>query len=398
MLLTDGDRALLDGSGGRAARKAMEILVALGRIYGAEDLVDVGSVQVSGVSFHNLGEAGLQWLEEMAVDGRARVPATLNPAGMDLQAWEAQGISPEFAEKQLRVVAAYEALGIERTCTCTPYLVGNVPAPGEHIAWAESSAVAYANSVLGARTNREGGPSALAAALTGRTPRYGLHLDENRAPTLEVVVEGPVEGTERWGALGRVIGRDGGGQVISLRGPVPPSQAELKSLGAALVTFGASPLFYLDGVGPVPAPGPPPADSLRVRPVDLDEALAELADGDDRVDLVCLGCPHASLEELGELAALLKGRAVTTEMWICTARPTADAAREAGVVATLEAAGARVVCDTCFAVAPLDRPGATVATDSVKGCYYGRGHNKLKMHVGSVERCVEAAVTGRWRR
>ena len=397
MRLTDADRALLDGQGGRAARKSMEILVALGRIYGADDLVDVGSVQVSGVSFHNLGEAGLQWLEEMAVDGRARVPSTLNPAGMDLQAWEAQGISPGFAEKQLRVVAAYTALGIDRTCTCTPYLVGNVPSPGEHIAWAESSAVAYANSVLGARTNREGGPSALAAALTGRTPRYGLHLDDERVPTLEVVIEGALEGTERWGALGRLVGRDGGGRVVTLRGPAPPSQAELKSLGAALVTFGGSPLYYLDGVGPVPAPGPAPGDSLRIGARDLDTALEELADGGDRVDLVCLGCPHASLEELAELARLLEGRTVATEIWICTARPTADAARDAGVVTVLEAAGARVVCDTCFAVAPLDRPGATVATDSVKGCYYGRGHNKLRMHVGSVERCVEAAVTGRWR-
>ncbi len=396
MRLTDAERALLDGCEGRAARKAMEILAALGEIYGAEDLVPVRSVQVSGVSFHNLGQAGLAWLEEMAADGRARVLATLNPAGMDLEAWEAQGIAPEFAEQQLRVVAAYEAMGINRTCTCTPYLVGNLPAAGEHVAWAESSAVAYANSVLGARTNREGGPSALAAALTGRTPRYGLHLDENRVPALEVVVEEALVGTERWGALGRVIGRDGGGRVARLRVPGCPTQAELKSLGAAVVTFGGSPLFYLEGVGPSPQPECGPEDSLRVDVRDLDAALAELADGGDRVDLVCLGCPHASLEELADLATLLDGRTVATEMWICTARPTADAAGEQGLVAALEAAGVRVICDTCFAVAPLDRPGATVATDSVKGCYYGRGHNKLRMHVGSVERCVEAAVTGRW--
>jgi predicted aconitase len=395
--LTDTERAMLDGSQGRASRKAMEILVALGRIYGAEDMVPVRSVQVSGVSFHNLGPAGLEWLEEMAVDGRARALATLNPAGMDLEAWESQGIAPEFAEQQLRVVAAYEAMGIARTCTCTPYLTGNLPAPGEPVAWAESSAVAYVNSVIGARSNREGGPSALAAALTGRTPRYGLHLDHHRLPTVAVVVEDTLVGTERWGALGRVIGREAGGQVVSIRVASRPSLPELKSLCAAVVTFGGSPLFYLEGSGPAPPPGPPVADSMGVTAADLDAALAELADGDDRVDLVCLGCPHASLAELSELVGLLDGRSVTTEMWVCTARPTADAARELGLVDALERTGVRVVCDTCFVVAPLERPGATVATDSVKGCYYGRGHNKLRMHVGSVACCVEAAVTGSWR-
>ncbi|HOU90911.1 MAG TPA: aconitase X, partial [Polyangiaceae bacterium] len=154
MRLTDEERALLDGAAGYAARKATEILVALGEIYGAEDLVTVRSVQVSGVSYHNLGEAGLEWLESMAVDGRVRALTTLNPAGMDLMDWREQGIEPEFAERQLRLVAAYERMGIAPTCTCTPYLVGNLPGPGEHVAWAESSAVAFANSVLGARTNR----------------------------------------------------------------------------------------------------------------------------------------------------------------------------------------------------------------------------------------------------
>ncbi len=397
MKLTDSEQALLDGSQGRATRKAMEILVALGHIYGAEDLVPVRSVQVSGVSFHNLGQAGLQWLEEMAVDGRARVLATLNPAGMDLEDWQGQGIDAGFAAQQLKVVGAYEAMGVAPTCTCIPYLTGNLPAAGEHVAWAESSAVAYVNSVIGARSNREGGPSALAAALTGRTPRYGLHLVRNRRPTLEVVAEDTLEGTERWGALGRVIGREAGGQVVWIRGSSRPSLPELKSLCAAVVTFGGSPLFYLQGSGPAPPPGPPPVDSMAVTAPELDEALVELADGDERVDLVCLGCPHASLAELSELVGLLDGRIVTTEMWVCTARPVADAARELGVVESLERAGVRVVCDTCFAVAPLDRPGATVATDSVKGCYYGRGHNKLRMHVGSVARCVDAAVTGRWR-
>jgi predicted aconitase len=395
--LTATDRGLLEGREGHAARKSMEILVALGEIYGAEDLVDVASVQVSGVSFHNLGEAGLHWLREMAGDGRVRVQTTLNPAGMDLRGWRAQGIGEVFAERQLEVVHAYEAMGIEATCTCTPYLAGNVPAEGAHIAWAESSAVAYANSVLGARSNREGGPSALAAALTGRTPRYGLHLLRNRRPDLEIAVHEPLLDTSQWGALGCWIGRNADGRVPVLRLARPPDLAEVKSLCAAVVTYGGSPLFYLHGQGPRPPAGAQPIDDVAVDRTDLEQLLEELADGADAVQMVCLGCPHASLEELDRIASLLRGSSVIAETWICTARPTAEAARSAGVLAAIEAAGARVVCDTCFAVAPLERAGATVATDSVKGCYYGRGHNRLRVHVGSVERCIAAAVSGRWR-
>ena len=183
MDLTPEEQEMLAGAQGQATRKAMEILVALGTIYGAERMVPVTSVQIAGVSYDNLGEAGLQFLAEMADGGgQARVLTTLNPAGMDIENWQALGISPEFAESQQRVIDAFARMGVVTTCTCTPYLSGNVPHFGEHIAWAESSAVCYANSVLGARTNREGGPSALAAALTGRTPAYGYHLDEGRLP------------------------------------------------------------------------------------------------------------------------------------------------------------------------------------------------------------------------
>jgi predicted aconitase len=354
-------------------------------------------VQIAGVSFHNLGEAGLEWLESMAADGRVRTLTTLNPAGMDLEAWREQGIEPDFAARQLRLVDAYTRMGIARTCTCTPYLVGNLPGPGEHVAWAESSAVAFANSVLGARTNREGGPSALAAALTGRTPRYGLHLDAQRVPALEVVVEAALGSTAAWGALGRVIGKASGGRVVVLRTLARPTVEELKSLGAAVVTFGGSPLYYVAGLTPAP-PGPPPVDSLVVKDADLEEATAALSDGADEIDLVALGCPHASLAELSHLAELLAGKTLRKELWICTARPTKVAAAELGLVAAIEASGARVVADTCFAVTPLEsRRGLTIATDSAKGSYYASGHNRLRVHLGTVQDCVQAAVTGRWR-
>src|SRR4030042_4803234 len=165
------ENKMLSGSQGRATQKAMQILVALGEIYRAERMIPITSVQIAGVSYDNLGEAGLQFLSEMADGGgRVRVLTTLNPAGMDIENWRNLGISPDFAEKQHLVLEAFSRMGVTTTCTCTPYLIGNLPNCGEHIAWSESSAVCYANSVLGARTNRAGGPSALASALTGLTP------------------------------------------------------------------------------------------------------------------------------------------------------------------------------------------------------------------------------------
>jgi predicted aconitase len=190
MYLTIEEQDMLSGRQGRATQKAMQILVALGEIYGAERMIPVCSVQVAGVSYDNLGDAGLQFLAEMADGGGwVRVLTTLNPAGMDRENWPELGIPADFAEKQELVLETFSRMGVSPTCTCTPYLAGNLPEQGDHLAWSESSAVCYANSVLGARTNREGGPSALAAALTGRTPNYGMHIPENRLPSIAFQVE-----------------------------------------------------------------------------------------------------------------------------------------------------------------------------------------------------------------
>jgi len=173
MRLTEEEQDMLNGKQGKAAKKSMEILTTLGDIFESEGMIDVYGVQIAGVSYANLGEAGLEWLSEMAEDGRVKVLTTLNPAGMDRENWQALGIDKEFAKNQNRAIEAFAKMGIITTCSCTPYLIGNAPHYGQHIAWAESSAVCYANSVIGARTNREGGPSALAAAITGVTPNYG---------------------------------------------------------------------------------------------------------------------------------------------------------------------------------------------------------------------------------
>ncbi len=184
MYLDPDDERILAGEQGETRQKMLELLIALGKVFGAERLVGIRSAQVSGASYKTIGEYGLAWLSSL--DARAVVPAVLNPIGMPRERWQEMGVEPVFAERQQAVIAAYERLGVNLECTCTPYYLHETSF-GDHLAWSESSAVSYANSVIGARTNREGGPGALAAALVGKTPCYGLHLEKNRHP--QVIIE-----------------------------------------------------------------------------------------------------------------------------------------------------------------------------------------------------------------
>jgi predicted aconitase len=403
LYLTPEQEAFRSGEHGRAAQKAIQILIALGQIYGAARMVPVTSVQIAGVSYENLGEAGLQFLAEMAQGGgRARVLATLNPAGMDVEAWEALGISPEFAANQQRVLEAFAAMGVVTTCTCTPYLSGNLPLFGQHIAWAESSAVCYANSVIGARTNREGGPSALAAALTGCTPEYGYHLDHNRQPGFTVQVDTPVSGSQAFGALGRQIGgaiealaAEGadGSRVAYILGIPSASLEELKSFCASLATYGGAALFHMEGITPEAARYTPPAAGFAVTAADLQAAGQALSDAAaEEVDFVSLGCPHLSIAEIARLAELLEGKQVRKEFWITTSRPVKGIADRMGYTAAIEASGARFAVDTCCVVAPIRGRFHALATDSAKACYYAAAKNRFKTRFTSFEDAVAEAM------
>ena len=389
MELTEEEQSMLDGEMGTAAQRSMEILVAIGKIYGAPRLIPVSSVQVAGVSYLNLGEAGLEFLNDMAVDGRVRVRTTLNPAGMDLEDWRKLGIDDSFAEKQLEVIEAYRRMGVETTCTCTPYLAGNLPALGEHLAWSESSAVCYANSVLGARTNREGGPSALAAALTGKTPEYGLHLDSERSADILVLVDCELCGTMQYSALGYVLGKIAGSKIPLLRGLEDPSIEELKALCASFATYGGGAMFHMEGVTPDVTPIPSKEESIEWEQI---EDAVEALNDDTEIDLVAIGCPHASIEEIEEIARSLHGKKVSKELWIATSREAKREAARRGLIDVLEKAGAKIACDTCMAVAPLKGRFRGMATDSAKACYYGRGNNDFKVKLLSLGECLEEAV------
>jgi len=396
MKLTQEEQDMLDGKFGKAAKKSMEILTTLGEIFDAECMVEVHGVQIAGVSYDNLGEAGLDFLSEMAEDGKVRVLTTLNPAGMDRENWQALGIDEEFAKNQNRAIDAFAKMGIITTCSCTPYLIGNAPHYGQHIAWAESSAVCYSNSVIGARTNREGGPSALAAALTGKTPIYGYHLDENRHGQVLFKINAPVKGTDGFGVLGKIIGD----KLVELGKKTPyiigiPSATveELKSFCASVATYGGTALFHMEEITPEYNKYPKPSNIVfEINQDDLDKTRAELTDEDLEIDFVSIGCPHASIHEIAKMASLLKGKTVKKEFWITTARPTKKIADEAGYSKIIEDAGAKFAADTCCVVAPIKERFKGMMVDSAKACYYGRAKNKFKVKIGSIEKCVEEAT------
>jgi predicted aconitase len=400
MRLTAEEEAMLAGSRGQATKKAMEIIVALGKIYEAQELVPVTSVQVAGVSYGNLGQAGLEFLQEWAEQGaRVQVPTTLNPAGMDLEAWRELGIPEEYAQHQEKIIETYRAMGISANCSCTPYLAGNRPRLGQHIAWSESSAVSYANSVLGARTNREGGPSALAAAITGRTAKYGLHLEENRRARHLIEVKCAVESVADFGALGYMVGKRIGDEVPYLRmNPRIPGVESLKALGAAMAASGAVALYHVEGVTPEARMGEVLADdALGITIASLDEGYEALDGTTQEIDLVWIGCPHASLAEIEQVTALLSGRNVKAQLWITVARKILLAARAKGLADRIEASGAKVVADACLIGAPMQEMGfQSVASNSAKGAFYLLSHLGLQVRFGSLSRCVEAAITGRW--
>jgi predicted aconitase len=314
-----------------------------------------------------------------------------------LENWRQLGISAEFAEKQSLVIKAFEKMGILISCTCTPYLIGNLPLYGEHIAWSESSAVTFANSVLGAKTNREGGPSALAAAFVGKTPCYGLHLDANRVPDVHVQVKVDLVKLSDWGALGYAVGQKAENKIPYITGIKTAGLDELKSFCASVVTYGAKPLFYIKGITPSAELQTQPNQTVTIQQNDLKNAYDSINDEVKDIDFVCVGCPHCSIKEIAQIAGLLEGKKVAggTELWVATSRTAKQLADKRGYTAVIEAAGGKFACDTCMAVAPLKGRFKALATTSAKGCFYSR-QNLMKTKMGSIQECVEAAVTGKW--
>ncbi|WP_409200306.1 aconitase X [Methanobrevibacter sp. DSM 116169] len=371
MYLTKKEEKMSNGEYGETIRKSMDILIALGDIYEAEKLVDIESAQVSGVSYKTIGDAGLEYLEDLASDKLepSNVNSTLNPAGTDLDNWKSFNFPEDFSIKQNKIVDAYGKLGINTTCTCTPYLIGNVPKFRDHVAWSESSAVAYVNSVIGARTNREGGPSALAAAIVGKTPMYGFHLDENRVPTTAFNVETDLK-TIDYGALGYIVGKQVGSGIPYFKLQNTPNNNDLKSLSAALASSGAVALYHVEDVTPE-YKNSEITDFITISNNDINETKDKLSTTDREPDLICLGCPHASLEEIKQVANLVKDKTIKNELWVCTSINIKAAADRMGFTKTIENAGGHILCDTCMVVAPIEDMGyEVIGVNSAKAANY----------------------------
>ena len=375
----------LTTEGTDAPRASMRLLVALGELAGAERLVRVTSAHVSGASYKLIGDPGLEFLEDFARDARVAVPTTSNPLGTDLRQWRELGVPDDCAAKPARIARAYEAMGVRPTYSCTPYLLGVRPKLGEHVAWAESNAVAFANSVLGARTNREGGPSALAAAIVGATPAYGLHRDAGRQPTVVFDVHAKLEGIG-FSLLGLLAGKTTGDGLPYFRG-FAATEEDLKWLGAAVASSGSVGMFHVERVTPEWRKARTKGlRVVRVTRSDLEEVRAHYTDGKE-ADLIGLGSPQLSTAELRSIAALVDRTPPRLPVWVFTSRVVRDACPEA--VATLEGHGGRVLADTCLEVTLLEHRFTTVATPSGKGAYYLPSLCRQKVILDDIERLLE---------
>jgi predicted aconitase len=387
MYLDPDEEKMLAGENGETRQKMLELLVALGKVFGAERLVRIRSAQVSGASYKTIGEYGLAWLSSL--DARAVVPAVLNPIGMPRGRWREMGIEPAFAARQQAVISAYERLGVILECTCTPYYLHETSF-GDHLAWSESSAVSYANSVIGARTNREGGPGALAAALIGKTPCYGLHLDKNRKPDLIVEVKSGTKnwGIARYGALGYHTGKLVGNKIPYFQG-ISPDYDQLKALGAAMAATGAVALYHVNDVTPEAKKNRfdiSGLDIIRIEPAEIDQIFTDIP-----VDAVAVGCPHCSPAELVHIARLLKGKTVTKPLYIFAAQGVIE--KNIKTISTIEKSGAMVFADTCMIVSPVMERYPAIMVNSGKALAYVPDMCGAVARIGSIEECVTVATS-----
>ncbi|MGD8277841.1 MAG: aconitase X catalytic domain-containing protein [Gemmatimonadota bacterium] len=412
MHLEPGDLDALDGRLGDAGALAMRVLVRMARLTGAERLIDITAAHIDSCLFH--GRAGLDFAERLVQGGgRVAVPATLNVSSLDLLHPGLYRGDPETARLARRLMDAYTALGCRPTWTCAPYQLPERPVFGQHIAWAESNAIVFANSVIGARTDRYGDFLDICAALTGRAPEAGLHLDANRRGEVRFRLRGVssrlLESDVLYPVLGHLVGKATGIRIPVIDG-LPPGVPEdrLKALGAGAASSGAVAMFHAVGLTPE-APtleaafgGRTPERTLDVTPDLLRTARDELTTSESgTLAAVSLGTPHLSLAEFERLVPLVAGRrfAAGVDVYVNTARHILEQVRERGWLDTLEDAGVQLVVDTCTYVTPiLRRTSGLVMTDSAKWAWYAPGNLGVDVAFGSMEECLESASIGRvWR-
>jgi predicted aconitase len=422
--LRDDEKAMLDGTEGKAKQKAMELLVRYAEALGCDNFVDATNVAgVPGQSSIFLDnyyrDQGATYdvifsLFDLDSDEVVEVPRVVTRSchlqgGTDPINWKVLGSKPEAARVARESEAGAADKGIKILKTCTPYLVGNVPKFGEHCAWMESSAVIYCNSVLGARTNTEGRESTSAAMLTGKIPNFGFHLDQHRRGTHQIDVEIEIDGLMDWGMLGYYVGEKVLEYIPVITGiPSAPHIIDYKHFGAAAASSGGVELYHIAGITPE-APnlaaaygGNKPRETYRYGERERRETYENLnsTGSDTNVDYVMLGCPHAALDQIKDACQLLDGRRISENcrLWIFTSRAVKQQADEAGLTEIIRKAGGHVLTDTCSAIGQAVPPGTkVVALDSAKQVHYLPAIMGIEAWFGTTRDCIEAALTGRWK-
>ncbi len=415
MRLNDQEKKMLDGHLGTGLQSAMRLLVTLGEIYSAERMIPVSSCHVGGRSYLISGEENIEWMTDLFEGGaRFQVFTSTNPCSADLEQWEKLGLPENLICNQKRVDLLYLKMGAVPLGSCLPYQLGNLPLPGTHFAWGGSAGATFVNSVYGARGNREGSPSVVAAAIAGVTPEFGLHLKENRYGKVLVELSGldpSALSLTEYSAIGSYIGRtllDKTPVIVGL--PPTMTQDQIRFLISPMPTAGAISLVHLVGITPE-APTVEtalgkrkPKDKISVGRKELRSSFEKLTTTQkEEVDLVCFGCPHCSLPQIREIASLLEGKKVhpNTRLWVATSGHIKNMAREMGYVEIIESAGGLVTTDLCVA------PGApfhlvkgirTVATNTARGAYFIPGACSVEVIFGDTSDCIHAAIGGKWRR
>ena len=413
MRLTDEEQAMLAGAQGPARQWAIRHQVAVGEFFDAPDFVPVGQAHIMADT-ESLGPSGVAWLEQLAMlpkqQRRVRIPTITDPRGLDFDSYKRLKQTQAMADIEARAIAAFEALGVLMTNTCINYQTILPPVRGEHLAFGDTGVVIYCNSVQGARSNFEGGPSALSAGLTGRTPRYGYHLDAHRVGSKHFTLGHQPHGLADWGALGGIVGKATNSYwevpVITGLDAIPNSD-EMKHFGAALASFGSVALFHIPGVTPEARTiaeafaGRPVPPATRIERTDFEAFYAAYAAPGDKADVVVFAAPQLSLVEMSQLADLLDGRHVhqATSLIITTSPEIKFAADRMGLTRRIEDAGGIVAAGVCFyqsyAREMAEANGwQRLLTNSAKLVNIIAGYG-YKPSLASMERCIDSAVAGR---
>jgi predicted aconitase len=406
--LSDQDQRMLDGEMGEATQIAMRILTRIAYIQGAAELIDISHVHVGGSIY--TGPGSLHVVETLAKKGaKVRVPTTINAISIDRERWKEQNVDEGFAHLADRLATAFEEMGASPVFSCTPYIFPEGPTLGQDIVWAESNAIAYANGVLGARTNRHGDFLDICAAITGRAPLAGMHLGANRSGTFVINVP-PLTNLDGsfYTALGYLVGKLTGDLVPIVSGlKEEPSLEDLKSFCAAAASSGAVGMFHMVGITPeaptleVALGGREPLKITDITKEDLIKVRQDLSSGDGAaLDAIVLGSPHFTLGDCSELAALVTGKRANPniDILITTSRFVLSEARTRGWADPIEKFGARFSTDTCLCMLnenSLKTATRTVMTNSGKFAHYGPGLIRCGVYFGALSDCVDSAVAGR---